>query len=67
MNLEEIIAQCDRFDAEGKAQIIKHLLGDSSISIVIRNRNQDSQSQEIAETLNAIADKISSKKILRGN
>ncbi|BAY50185.1 hypothetical protein SAMD00079811_78140 (plasmid) [Scytonema sp. HK-05] len=67
MNLEEIIAQCDRFDAEGKAQIIKHLLRDSSISIVIRNRNQDLQSEEIAQTLFAIADKISSKNFLRGN
>lgn len=63
--------ECDRLDADAKAKLLKHLLGDSGINVVIGSSSQftaDTLYQinlaspdQLAGILQAIADKISSK------
>ncbi|MCG6135174.1 MAG: hypothetical protein MET45_10985 [Nostoc sp. LLA-1] len=69
-DLEKLMENCDRLDAEGKAKLIKHLLGEPGLQVVIGSNqvhatnvyqvNLNSPDQ-ISTILDAIAKKISSE------
>lgn len=68
--LEKLMENCDHLDAEGKAKLIKHLLGEPGLQVVIGSNqvhatnvyqvNLNSPDQ-ISTILDAIAKKISSQ------
>lgn len=70
VDLEKLMNQSDRLDAEGKAKLIKHLLGEPGLQVVIGSNqvhatnvyqvNLNSPDQ-ISTILDAIAKKISSQ------
>lgn len=35
VDLEKLMENCDRLDADGKAKLIKHLLGEPGLQVVI--------------------------------
>lgn len=72
--LKELMENSDRLDAEGKAKLIKHLLGEPGLQVVIGSNQVHattvyqvslSSPDQISTILDAIAKKFPSK-ILRG-
>lgn len=64
--------ECDRLNADERAKLLKHLLGDAGINVTVGSSqfNADTLYQiniatpdQMAGILKAIADKISSKKV----
>jgi hypothetical protein len=66
--LKEIMEKVDRLNAEDKAKLIKHLLGDLSPNVTIGSSADTvyqinlASSEQMSAILNVIADKISSNK-----
>lgn len=70
VDLEKLMENCDRLDAEGKAKLIKHLLGEPGLQVVIGSNQVHattvyqvnlSSPDQISTILDAIAKKISSQ------
>jgi hypothetical protein len=70
-DLNKLKQECDRLNAEEKASLLKHLLGGAGINVTIGSSQFTADtlyqinlalSNQLAGILNAIADKISSKK-----
>jgi hypothetical protein len=69
-DLEKLMENCDRLDVEGKAKLIKHLLGEPGLQVVIGSNQVHattvyqvslSSPDQISTILDAIAKKISSQ------
>lgn len=69
--LEDLVNECDRLSVDERAKLLKHLLGDLSLNLTIASSQFHADTvyqinfatpDQLAGMLQAIADKISSKK-----